>query len=886
MMCAIPTLADFAAAEWWPYVIHATSQAVLPGAVLLGVVWLLRRRSAALSMGGITVMLVLALIALSEPRPVEASPAAVQARGYGAAAAVPEGFEYMVPQLEPGPYRVRGAVYEQGGAPATGVKVAAFRGEAWQWGYRETFTGEDGVYEIADLPDGAYNLIAVAGDALDVRAMFLGPPIEVEVLRMDLSLRSFDPGPISGTVVSKAGEPVEGAVIVSAAGWSSYGRSLALHVRTDREGRFEIPRWTSPYGKESRPILTPTLVAFAKGHEPGVLFGGFPEAEPLTLHLEDGVHVSGTVRFKDTDKPAPDIPVLLRGTPADNDLPDIITKTDAEGRFVFEQLCPFQYQLVIEDLDEGYTALEHPTLNLLKRQDRNDLDMKISHGATISGKVTIKETGEPIPGVHLWIPRVRPPRKGREAVSGSDGTYYLRQLPAGEYPVAYTEPDGVVREARPSDIGPLVGKTVAVGPDEQLTGVDFSFERGVSVSGRVIDQSGNPVKGARLHAANSHRGSGEPSRRLITSEVETAEDGAYRLWGLAPSEEWTYQLVVSAEGYGRIESNPFFATAEIEGRNFTVQKCARISGRVVDAQGRPVPTVHVSLKRIEGRAPQRLPDAISDVEGRFAMTEGAYPDTYIFQLCTLNMGFGPYRRADAANKPLAIVGSDDIVGLEIVLPDENPVPESAHSSAPPSAAEKSSSRESPESDPKATYLGSMVSVRGCKVEQRDGHVVLTAPFGDQFYIETKDQFRPPFRVKTRAMTDSLNLRLYYCGYPGQMIFNWEAEGRHDELRISHPKERRLVAGLWAATEGVKCNGAISPNEWHDIEWEIRADSMRVLVDGEERFAGEVDYSDCEGTLGIGPAWGSTVTVESFKVEVLPDGKSTDAPTTPTVAVAG
>ncbi len=587
----------------------------------------------------------------------------------GSATRVPEEFAYIVPKIDTGPYRLYGTVLDQEGNAAAGIKVAAFRGEAWQWGYKDTITGEDGSYEITGLPEGAYHLSSVSVEALDVRPISLGDVYfhKEEGLRQDLALRPFDPDPLEGTVISKSGEPVPDALVLSIAGWGSYGMGLALQVRTDEAGRFKIPRYTWRPGDESRLLLSPTLAAFAEGHEPGVLLGKLPEGEPLTLTLDQGVRVSGTVRFKNSGESAPHIPVMLRGTPADNDLPDIITRTNASGAFVFDNLCPFQYQLVIYNADEGYTALEHPRLNLLDGEDEDGLEMQISHGATISGKVTIKETGEPIPGVRLWIPNVRPPRVLRGAVTGADGTYRLDHLPSGEFSVAYAVPDGVVHEFQNLDNGPLVAEKITVGPDEQRIDVDFTFERGACVSGRVLDEAGDPVEGVRVSATNFHHVQ-RPSRHLVTSETKTAADGAYRLCGIAPSEEWTYQLTLSAGGYGRIESEPICVTGDISNQNFVAKDCATISGRVVDTDGNPVPTVAISLKPVEGNPPQRLPGTVSDAEGHFTMTEGAYPGTYTFELTTLHFGFGPYRRVEALNAPLEITGPNDIEELELVLP--------------------------------------------------------------------------------------------------------------------------------------------------------------------------------------------------------------------------
>ena len=493
------------------------------------------------------------------------------------------------------------------------------------------------------------------------------------MIPLDLRLKRFEGVPLAGVVLDEAGEPVPGALVLSMAGWGSYGLSLTLRVRSDEAGRFEIPRWQGPHNQEPRLLLTPALAAFAEGHQPGVFMGELPEKGPLVLRLSDGVRVSGRVRFKDSGAPAAGVPVMLRGTPADNDLPDIVIRTDESGAFVFERLCPFPYQLVIYEPEAGYTATEHPRLNLMDGEDEVGLEMELSRGATISGRVSYEETGEPIPGVRLWIPNVRDPRVLREAQTGPDGIYRLEHLPVGEFQVVYDLPDGVVREIVSVDENPLgERRVVKVGPDEQATGVDFAFERGVCVSGRVVDQEGRPVAGARLQASNRHRG--RPlSRRLSTSEAKTAADGTYHLWGFAPSEEWLYQMTVSAEGYGRIESDSFEVLGAISGKDFVMQKCAVLSGRVVDERGRPVPMAWISLKPAEGQTAQRLPDAIGDVDGRFAMSEGVYPGTYTFELSSMDMGFNPYQKAAAANPPLRVEGPEDIGGLELVLPDEKPV---------------------------------------------------------------------------------------------------------------------------------------------------------------------------------------------------------------------
>lgn len=150
-------------------------------------------------------------------------------------------------------------------------------------------------------------------------------------------------------------------------------------------------------------------------------------------------------------------------------------------------------------------------------------------------------------------------------------------------------------------------------------------------------------------------------------------------------------------------------------------------------------------------------------------------------------------------------------------------------------------------------LTAMVSVGRCVMKQEADYVALTPSTPDRSYMRTKEAFCPPFVLQIRGMTDSTNLRLYYGS--GMVIFNWEL--RPTELRVHDPLTGRVTR--------VRGQGYISPNRWHDITWEIEPDGMRVLVDGEERFRRTGDYSKIEEPVGIGPAFGSKLSVQSFVI---------------------
>jgi hypothetical protein len=149
-----------------------------------------------------------------------------------------------------------------------------------------------------------------------------------------------------------------------------------------------------------------------------------------------------------------------------------------------------------------------------------------------------------------------------------------------------------------------------------------------------------------------------------------------------------------------------------------------------------------------------------------------------------------------------------------------------------------------------------VRTGGCEVIKQENAIVLKGPEGDRAQIITTKEYKPPFVLRVKAKTDSTNLRLYYNA--GMLIFNWEVN--ESDLRIHDPATNEIIQ---AANQG-----KIETNVYHDIVWEIYPNGMRVLVDGKERVRSPGNYEKLEAALGIGPAWGSVITMNSFRVEAL------------------
>jgi len=152
-------------------------------------------------------------------------------------------------------------------------------------------------------------------------------------------------------------------------------------------------------------------------------------------------------------------------------------------------------------------------------------------------------------------------------------------------------------------------------------------------------------------------------------------------------------------------------------------------------------------------------------------------------------------------------------------------------------------------------LDSLLPYFGCVIRRTPEGVALTGASHNHMNAAalTPRVYRAPFTLRAVARTDSTNLRLYW--HLGEIILNWECSVR--ELRVHDP----ATGQQW----GIENQGFITPGEWHESEWRVTADSMRLLVDGRQRFASEGAYSGIEAPLAVGPCFGSTVTVRELSV---------------------
>jgi len=90
------------------------------------------------------------------------------------------------------------------------------------------------------------------------------------------------------------------------------------------------------------------------------------------------------------------------------------------------------------------------------------------------------------------------------------------------------------------------------------------------------------------------------------------------------------------------------------------------------------------------------------------------------------------------------------------------------------------------------------------------------------------------------------------------MFGWESNPT--ELRLHEPTTGRKLA--------FPDKGQVVPGKVHFIEIDVHPDRIEVKVDGEQRAQASVSSFGVDAPVGIGPAFGSELTVEMMQVLAL------------------
>ncbi len=163
-----------------------------------------------------------------------------------------------------------------------------------------------------------------------------------------------------------------------------------------------------------------------------------------------------------------------------------------------------------------------------------------AYAGVLEGRV-LSEAGDPLAGVDIIAYDER--LNYGAATSTNDGSWSIRQLPAGRYRIRAMPGQDALYADRfyPSEWDFCSAEAVEIGEDGTASGLDIAVPEGGRLSGTLLDLGGNPLAGAAVYAQ------GVDSRTALgTRMAETAEDGSFTLYGLDadPGEPTDWQCYV------------------------------------------------------------------------------------------------------------------------------------------------------------------------------------------------------------------------------------------------------------------------------------------------------------------------------------------------------
>ena len=332
--------------------------------------------------------------------------------------------------------------------------------------------------------------------------------------------------------------------------------------------------------------------------------------------------------------------------------------------------------------------------------------------ARLRGRVTAVETGGPVRRAQV---RISGPDIGsKTAVTDADGRFEFRDLPGGRFNVSATKSGFVTvqyGQLRPFESG----KAIDLTDGQVMDKADIAMPRGGVISGRLIDEFGDPIADAVVNAMRSAWAGGrrrlQPSGRSAT----TNDLGQFRIYGLSPGDYYVsatfrggdmmaMEMMAAATMGGAAMGGPtgsnpssgyaptYFpgtpngaeaqkitiaAGQEAQNTDFALLpvKLARISGTVISSEGKPVEGSMINAVPRNGDAAGMMMAGASrsDKNGNFTIANVA-PGDYTLQsramtivnsgggdnmMVSVRIGGGPDGSdAETGSLPVTVAGED------------------------------------------------------------------------------------------------------------------------------------------------------------------------------------------------------------------------------------
>ena len=448
-----------------------------------------------------------------------------------------------------------------------------------------TKTGRSGTAKLRRLAVGPWTVrVQAPGHAREVREVSLEEDDTVVEIALSPGAR------IDGTLADEAGRPVASARVI---GRPEVDLDSVWEVQSDPEGRFVLD--TIPPGSWVVDVQASGFASAQRKVEVTI-----EEPQAIQVRLASAATLAGRV-YGPSGAPLKGASVSVIGSRV---WPARVVEANHEGRFIWEGIPPGIYEVrarqgsLISPLLEGL---------LLEPGETRVLSFRLTPGRSLKGRVIDAQSSQAIGNATISIGEGPIGLLSRSTQTDRDGRFVFYGVPNTELRVSVSSQGYVATPPR------------LYLPEE--TGILIALSKAASAVGRVVDEQGRGIAGARVAAVSvgtdpsprpvlsadslgvtggavppiSAALSGTPASASAMAETRSSRDGTFRLQGLRPGR---FRLVASHSTYasGHSQALRLRGGAERAGIRLVLMRGGAIEGRVVDARGYGVASASIELR--------------------------------------------------------------------------------------------------------------------------------------------------------------------------------------------------------------------------------------------------------------------------------------------------
>jgi protocatechuate 3,4-dioxygenase beta subunit len=309
--------------------------------------------------------------------------------------------------------------------------------------------------------------------------------------------------------------------------------------------------------------------------------------------------------------------------------------------------------------------------------------------ATLRGHVFAADTGQPLRKAQVRMMQqmeaqagpMMMPRESRLATTDAQGAYEFKEVRAGRYTINANKGSYVslsYGQTRPTE----PGKPIQVLDNQTIERVDFSLPHGAIISGRILDEYGEPLSDVMVAPQRFQYIQGQRRLTVAGRSAFSNDLGEFRIFGVPPGQYYLQATWrnVSPIGFGNSENRNGYAplffpgTLEIaQAQRLTIGvgtevsdvmmtmkpiKAVTVTGTIVDSRGQPMNGM-LLVSQPDGLGFMTMGAPVRP-DGTFALN-GLAPGDYVITAQQM----GNPQESEVASTKITVAG-EDISGVQLV----------------------------------------------------------------------------------------------------------------------------------------------------------------------------------------------------------------------------